>query len=638
MSSTATWNDFKELVRSRTEIVALIGQTVALQPIRGGKEFVGLCPFHPDSNPSMRVYQDRQSFRCWACAEGGDCFDFVMKRESVPFPEALEILATRAGLELPRAANRNSGTEVGAGVGKPKLYEALGWVEGLCHDYLMKAPDAAMARKYLAERGLTEETIQRFRLGYHPPHRQWILQQANGKFTKEQLLAAKIIKASETSGYQDEFLFIDRVMFPIHDAQGKTVAFGGRILPGATNTKIGKYINSSESVVFTKSKIIYGLDVARDAIVKSDIAILMEGYMDCIMAHQAGIANCVATMGTALTEQQVASLKRLARTVVMVYDSDDAGQNATEKSLSRFLGQELDLRILTLTGAKDPAEVIQEGRAEWFCEQAAKAPEAWEFKFRRVIERYGTQTVDSAHRVLEEMLELLCEVPAYLGDNPVGRWQMREDILLGRLSQRLGLPELNVRERLRQLRQDRKRKTENSIRGTPQISVPSAQTNLSTQINRLIRQPSKDDMIDLELLQIVIMYPENLTSIRMRIGDNELKSPELTQLWRLCLDLAEEGVPVSYDLILTRLEDSSLKSLVVWLAENARQKNVTPELLNHTLGAVERRRDQRKLSASQEGLDATRDGHAIESVDSKMLLAQLTERHRRRNERHNHSE
>ena len=629
MSSQSQWQDFKELVRRHTDLVALVSESVTLQPVRGGHEFLGLCLFHPDHSPSMRVYAERQTFKCWASGTGGDCFEFVMQREKVPFREALEMLALRARLELPRGLDKNPETTGSTGVSKSQLYEVLNWTENAYHEFLISSPSAQRVRDYLHDRGVQPETIRRYKFGYSPDVWGWLQNQAKAKFSKEQLIAAGLIKKREETGDFSDF-FRDRVMIPIHDPQGKTVAFGGRILPDSKFQNAGKYINSPEGVLFSKSRVIYGLNTAREEIAKADTAIVMEGYMDCIMAQQAGIANCCATLGTALTEQHVTTLKRFARKVVLVFDGDDAGLKAAEKSIPQFLAQELDLRILTLTEDKDPADAMLTRGPEWFRHQVAKAPEAWEFKLKRVIERIGMDSLDSSHRVLEEMLELLCEVPTYLGATPTGRWQMREDILLGKLFQRLGIPEKNVRDRLSELRRLRVQRgaNMNSGGGTPQSpTTPS-------QIHRLMQRATVDEQIEAELLQIVLLYPETVNSIRQEISAKEITCSPLRQLWELCLELTDQQILPSVDQVLLRLEVSDLKPLAVWLDETGRQKHVTPDLTKRTLLAVQRRRVRDTRPSTQDGPGATPDNLNInEPVDSKTLLRQAADKQQRLHER-----
>ena len=222
--------------------------------------------------------------------------------------------------------------------------------------------------------------------------------------------AAKLVAERDGGrGYYD--YFVDRVMFPIRDMQRRPVAFGGRMLPGDTRENAPKYFNSLESVIFTKSRLLYGFDHARDAIRKSDTVVVVEGYTDCITTHQYGQLNVVGTLGTALTESHVTNLKRFARKVVLVYDGDDAGQNAAERALTKFLAQEVDLRIMTLPAGLDPADFLATHGAEAFAKNVEQAPEAWQHKFKRTVARYGVDSIDAKDRVLDEMLEVLATVP-----------------------------------------------------------------------------------------------------------------------------------------------------------------------------------------------------------------------------------
>jgi len=430
-------NDFKETVRAQTDIAGLIGETVRLQSVRGGREFVGLCPFHDDHNPSLRVYPDRGSYRCWSCNAGGDCFTFVMESESVEFREALEILATRVGIPIPK----RTGRPTPAGQEKTTLLEALLWAEGLFHHTLLHDSAAAPAREYLQQRGFTPETIERFKLGFHPNDWQWLLGRAQGRFSPEQLTAAGLTNKREGSGGYFDY-FVDRVLFPIHNERGQPVGFGGRVLPGADDS-FGKYFNSNENPVFHKSRLVYALDHAREGLKTTETAVVTEGYTDCITAHQAGLNNVVATLGTALTEMQVTTIKRFARRVVLVYDGDQAGQDAAARAVGRFLAQDVDLRILTLPDGDDPAEYITQHGPEAFQQRVDTAPEAFDYMFDVLKGRFGLDSVDSRQRILDGVLNVLSGVPK-LARN------VREDMLLRRVSQRLGIAEETVRLARRQ--------------------------------------------------------------------------------------------------------------------------------------------------------------------------------------------
>jgi DNA primase len=423
-----------------------VGESISLKPLRGGSDYVGLCPFHDDHNPSFHVYPDRQSYRCWVCDEMGDCFTFVMKLDGSGFREALEMLATRAGLEMPKnhgSARAGSGRE--EGLEKGDLYKVLAWAENEFHRCLLSSASAAKARDYLQERGFTQETIRQFKLGYHPNDWEWLQGRAKGSFTPAQLLAARLVKQRDRdNGYYDDF--VDRVMFPIRDIRARTVAFGGRILPGDDRANAPKYSNSAESKLFTKSDVLYGFDAARDAIRRSETAVVVEGYTDCIIAHQHGIRNVVGTLGTALTETHVGSLKRLARRVVQCFDGDEAGRKAVDRSLVKFVAQDVELRILTLPGGADPAEFLAERGPEEFQRLIDGATELWEHKLKLTFDRFGFDSPKAREDIVSEMLGLLAQSPRLAGTQ-------REHLLLNRLSQRVGLPEQVVRQHLGEARQ-----------------------------------------------------------------------------------------------------------------------------------------------------------------------------------------
>jgi DNA primase len=584
---SGAWSDFKELVRTRTDIVQLVGERVALQSRRGGRELVGLCPFHDDHAPSLRVDSERQSYKCWACGEGGDCFAFVQKIENVGFREALELLATRASLEMPRYGG--NGPDGKSADGKPtrkEQFDALAWAESEYHTCLRTSTEGAAARAYLESRGFTRETIDRFRLGYAPADGQFLQKRAGARFNSVQLTTVRLIAArAEGNGYYDYFR--GRVMFPIRDPAGRTVAFGGRILPGAP-TNVGKYVNSAESPLFAKNRVVYALDIARGAIVERGAAVVMEGYADCIMAHQFGIANAVATLGTALTDNHVSALKRFTRKVILVFDGDQAGKEAAEKSLPRFLSQEVDLRILTLTSAKDPADFLMAQGAEPFQKLLETAAEAWEYKLRLCIERIGLESVDGREQIVAEMLELFRQSPEFGGS-------ARENIVLNRLAFRVGLSESQIREMLVSGR----RKTSIGAASAARAKAPSAgQTGLGTTGEGSGKVQTPGVKLERELLEILLSDPTAVDVLRAEVAVDDFKHEHHRRLLGICYRLSEEGVEPSYEKVMSAAEDPDLKRLVVTLEAAARAKAQKLSLDC----AVEDCRDQWALLAKLIGL------------------------------------
>jgi DNA primase len=616
--SGALSDDFKELVRTRTDIVQLVGERVALQSRRGGRELVGLCPFHDDHAPSLLVNPERQSYKCWACGEGGDCFAFVQKIENVGFRDALELLATRANLELPRYGKGDGKNTDGKPTRKEQI-DALAWAEGEYHTCLRTSNEGDAARKYLESRGFTRETIERFRLGYAPADGQFLQKRAAARFKSSQAITAQlatvrlIAARAEGGGYYDYFR--GRVMFPIRNPTGHTVAFGGRVLPGAA-TNMGKYVNSAESVLFSKNRVVFALDVARSAIVERDAAVVMEGYADCIMAHQFGITNAVATLGTALTENHVSTLKRFTRKVVLVFDGDKAGKDAAEKSLPRFLSQEVDLRILTLTSEKDPADFLIAQGAEPFQKLLETAVEAWEYKLRLLIERNGLDSVDAREQVVTEMLELFRLAPGFGGS-------ARENIVLNRLAFRVGLSESQIREMFVTSR--RKANQAAASNGRSRVVAARIENNDNTAgdntagENAGANANSHQTKLEGELLEIVFIDPTAVDVLRTEVAVDDFQHEHYRRLLAICYRLSEEGKQPSYDNVMSAVEDPILIRLVVTLERSAQSKapklrldcavdepGSRHALLVKLIGLLKRRADARDASldrmAIQSGL------------------------------------
>jgi DNA primase len=562
-------SDFKELVRSRTEIVGLIGESTTLIPERGGAEYKCLCPFHDDTNPSMRVYPDRQSFRCWVCDEGGDVFSWVMKREALSFPETLRFLAERAHLEMPEQSPHQNQQFAK----KEELHAVLKWAEMQFHECFQKSSEAKDARDYIAGRGYTQQTVDEFKLGYHPEDWDWLQRKAKPQFSLEALQQSQLIRPQDDRpGYSD--YFVDRVLFPIHDERRRTVAFGGRLIPGHKE-RGGKYFNSKESPVFHKSRVLYGLPYARDGIRDTGRVLVVEGYADCVACHQFGVRNVVATLGTSLTELHCNRLKAFAQKVVMVYDGDNAGQNAAAKAVSMLIGQSVDLRVLSLPEGADPDDFLKENGTEAFQALVDKAPEAWEFRFNYEVKKHGLDSINSRETVVTEMLQLLAGAADLRGT-------AREDIILGRLAPRLQLTESAIRNQLQRLRSGNR---------PPQFQSKPAQNEEPAELQEeritFHRRPlSKNDRMECELLEILLTEPELSEQTRQEIGVDDFLNPHLRDVLQIVYDVVELGEVPSYGRVTLEMELNELKGLTVWLADQAREKGIEQKLKEDTDGTA----------------------------------------------------
>lgn len=614
--------DFKELVRSSTNLVDLVSEVVALKPLHGGRDYVGLCPFHDDKNPSFHVYPDRQSYRCWVCDQGGDCFRWVMEIERVPFPEAIESLARRARLEMPKKS-RTNGTQENISRKTDSLV-VVEWAVNLMNQTLKTGPSAENARQYVLKRQLSAETVTNFKLGYHPEDWSWFLEKAKGKFTPAQLVSAGLIRERDNGpGYFDNL--VGRLVFPIFDERGRPVAFGGRVLPGGNIESDAKYWNSLESAIFQKRRMLFAFNMARDAIRESKTAIIVEGYMDCIACHQAGVKNAVATLGTAMTEEHVRFLRRFAEKVVLVYDSDAAGQQAAERSISRFLAQDLDLRVLNVPSGKDPADYLETHSSGEFYKLVNTAPEAWEYKLQSVLKRTDSQSVAGRQQILNQMMEFLAESQGIAGT-------VREDMILRSVCWRVQVDERTARQQLKEIRNKTDKKS-------------TFRRDADRQPTRAaVRPENAMERAEREMLEIILTCPETIDFIRHHIGADDFENVRHQRLLALCIDLWKEDgdLPELSRLIIAAESDSDLLSLINGVVDSAEEKGIfrlmmdqpgqneqngtsVPNHLERVIGPILERREKR-LNLVSKQLHAQSATPKSEFDDSsRELLRRLTD-------------
>lgn len=431
--------DQKRQVQEATDIVALIGEQVALRP--RGREFLGLCPFHDDHHPSMHVSPAKQIYKCFVCGAGGDVFSFVINYHKMTFPEALRYLAERAGIKLKPAKGLRVSDE-DATSERDRLYAANERAMRFFQAALRHEEIGAAARNYLASRHINDQMIAAFALGYAPDA--WDkLAQASAKkgWPAADLERAGLLAKRDGGGYYDRLRH--RIIFPILDSLGRPIAFGGRRIREEDEPK---YLNSPETALFNKSVTLYGLHRAKKPIIDSRTAIVVEGYTDVIACHQMGFCNVVATLGTALTPRHVQELRRYAERVVLVFDADEAGQQAADRALEIFLTEDMDVGLAVLGGGKDAGELLgrEDGRRQW---QAAidAAQDALTYQFRRVARQFeDAETVTGRQRVIEAYLRSLSGV-GLARQSPV-----RAAVIRQKIAGLLGISEATASDLLRQ--------------------------------------------------------------------------------------------------------------------------------------------------------------------------------------------
>lgn len=337
-----------DAVNRASDVVTIVGEYVKLD--RRGSDWWGCCPFHGEKTPSFHVIPDKNMYYCFGCHKGGSAINFVMEMEKMTFPEAVVFLAKKFGIEVRYADGFDPQAEK-KDTTKQDIIELYGRVATTFHYFLTENEMGKFAFKYITDRGLSEETIQKFKLGYSPADRRWLKKFLRSKNFSDEFLSKTGLFSKN---HPDVSFFSDRLMFPIFNQRGEVVAFGGRILRGEGP----KYLNSGDLIQYQKGETLYAFNFAKQSIREKNTVIFCEGYMDCIAYHQCGITNAVAPLGTALTEDQVKIVKRFADTVLLSFDSDGAGQNATRKAILMCRKNGLTVKIIRLKGGKDPAEIM----------------------------------------------------------------------------------------------------------------------------------------------------------------------------------------------------------------------------------------------------------------------------------------
>ena len=556
-------------VKEANDIVDVVGAYVALHP--AGKKFKGLCPFHDDHRPSFDVDPQFQNYRCWSCGKNGDVFNFIQDHERVSFREALELLARRAGITLEKTADSPQNR------GRAVMLDQVKWAEREYQLCLRDSPQAEAARKYLEERGLNGETIIRFGLGYAPETWDWLTMKAAQAGHSADLLekVGLLARRQEGNGYYDRFR--DRVMFPIRDARGKTVGFGGRILPSSPlSAKWPKYINSSETPLFTKSEQLYGLDHAREVGMKAGYLAVVEGYTDVLMAHQMGVGQVVATLGTALNARHVQHLRRFVPKVVLVFDADAGGITGVDRALEIFVSQNVDLAIATLPEGKDPCDLLVEQGPEPFKQALATAQDALDFKLNQLLATEAGTGLEGRRRAVEAVLGVIALAPELPGE----AGELKRQLVVNRIAQQMGLQEKTVWARLQEVKATRRRNE----------AAPRRSNNEGEIGDEPKQGPAPP--LERELLEVLLSRPELVGMAAAEINPEAVTHPGLRQLLEGLYALHAGGEKPEFDLLRARIDNPRLMDKARELEERGRLHSNPRTWLDDLLAEFRRRRGE----------------------------------------------
>lgn len=555
-------NEVVEEVRARTDIVELISEYLPLQ--KRGKNYFALCPFHLEKTPSFCVNPERQVYHCFGCGVGGNVFTFLMEYEKLSFLEVVQTLARRAGVALPRVGDESR---------KPEEYDALYRANRFAANYyhwILQKRVGQKARDYLKARGLGEEVIKRFWLGYAPPGWDNLLRAAGGKsIPPEVLLRAGLILSREGGGsYYDRFR--DRIVFPIFTPGGRVVGFGGRVSEDVSGQP--KYINSPETPIYSKGKTLYGLPQSRDAIRNSKKAILVEGYTDLLSLFQAGFENVVATLGTALTLDQARLLARYADEALLVYDADPAGVKAALRGAGVLLEAGLDVKVAPLPLGTDPDNFVRREGKERFLNLLDGALSFVDFALQAIRQEVDLSTVEGMSKAINVVAELLGRV----------KDGVKRRLWVRRVADTLSVEEGVI---LHSLSRFRGRKGYGG-EWWPETSVPRREV----------------DPAELELLRLMLGDRETVKVVRNHLDPKDLEDGVVKEVVEVLFELVDEGGTMEPATLINMVNGAAAKRLIPQLALDQGHPDKREKLLSDCILSIQRKGIARKLKRIQEEL------------------------------------
>jgi DNA primase len=523
MASGRIPENILEDILSRVDIVEVISGYMPLK--RAGRNFKALCPFHQEKTPSFMVSSDRQIYHCFGCNKGGNAFRFLMEYERMEFHEAVELLAKKCGVSLPETKPQDyQATSLYTQLYKINELATAFYINNLTSSF------ATVAKNYLLKRGIKEETLNLFKLGFAWDKWDALIDHLRAKNINLSLLdKAGLVIPKEGGGYYDRFR--KRIIFPILDIKSRTIGFGARLLPDANavpEKELPKYINSPETPIYVKGKNLYGLNFAKDAIRDNDSVVVVEGYLDFIMPYQEGFKNIVASLGTALTTEQARLIKRYTHNVVMVYDADDAGQIATLRTLDIFIEEGMNVKVVSLPQGLDPDLSVRKAGIEDFKDRIDKAQNLFDYKLQVLKSRYAPNQIEGKSMISLEMLSTI---------NKFKNAVMKSEYIK-KLAQDLSLEEDALLQELKKIKEDR------------------LYSNQAT--------PKKLNINPTERLLIKLMLEENelITHIKESLEPADFLDERTSGIVSLMFDLIEQGKNIEPSVLMNYFEDDDTLQLI----------------------------------------------------------------------------
>ncbi|RQD75463.1 MAG: DNA primase, partial [Candidatus Syntrophonatronum acetioxidans] len=524
--------DAIEEVRQHFDLVEVISGYTSLK--KAGRNYTGLCPFHSEKTPSFTVSPEKQLYHCFGCGAGGNVFSFIMAVENLSFPEAVKFLANRAGITLPERQLSEQGKKIKI------IKEELAEINELSMKYfqqvLFKTEMGKKALNYLIRRGLDKEIIKKFQLGYSLPQWDKLINFLKGKgYTQENILKAGLASRSERGSYYDRFR--NRIMFPIFNQQNMVIGFGGRVMDDSQP----KYLNSPETILYNKRKSLYALNFARFNIREKDEALVFEGYMDVLTAFQRGLENCVASLGTSLTEDQARLLRRNASRVVIAYDSDTAGEAATWRGLDTLSSAGCRVKVAQLPPGQDPDDFVRKKGINTFHEEIVKkALPLIDYKLKKIGQELGESYINTYEGKISYIQKIL---PILAGINN----SVEFDLYLQKVSSETGIDPGALKAEIKKYKKRSNKKGGNYV----------------SEIEKKVYSREKPPPAERELLMVLLKCQDSPGEIKERLDTKDFTFTPYRKIVEVVYNLFEQGKEYTPSSLLNSFDDPDIKNTIV---------------------------------------------------------------------------
>jgi DNA primase len=575
-------------IQQANDIIDVVSEHISLK--KKGREMVGICPFHEDHRPSMYVSPVKQIFKCFACGAGGDVFKFLQMRENLTFPQAVERLAERAGIKLKKSHSRRPRKQEQSDVDPNRLAGANRWALEHFKAELCDTEKGKGCREYLEERKLTPETIEKWEIGFADASDSLTRKAEKEKADKKILTYGGLLK-QQAGEYTDRFK--NRLMFPIKDVSGRVTGFGGRTLADAD----AKYINSPSTVLFDKSNSLYGLDMARHSIGTTGTAVVVEGYTDCIMAHQFGCDNTVATLGTSFTEGHARILKRFAKKIVLVFDNDTAGKAASNRALEVCLAQKIDIRVAFVEEGKDPCDYLLVKGKENFDKLIEGATDVFDFKWERLLETFNSDdTLVGRKRAVQEFIQAIAASLKTGAITPI-----ENGLIVNRLAGTTGMQQQQI---LAELNKYIKRTQRSQKYQAGQNEDNQGKPDLGSGISAAAQR---------EIIEVLLNEPDYTDFVTRNVSPEAFDVPVLKEIFRIICDIHKQqakGDKVTVSRVLASTESVQLSEYIVDFADIGERKGNFRKRIED---AVERLKDIKEVD--------NRAGTKTDGTEEKQIMS-----------------